>query len=379
MINMPLKPCAVPALDVRRILHKTAALFGLLAGLAAIPAIADEIANVSALLRDGQYAEALVKTDGLLAQRPRDAQLRFLKGVILTEQNKPAEAIAIFTKLTEDFPDLPEPYNNLAVLYAAAGQFEKARSALDKAIRTNPSYATAYENLGDIHAKMASQAYDKALQLDSGNTGAKSKLTLVRSLVAGSSASHPKVAAAPAAIKPVLTASSKQVTVAPATPKPAPSSPVLPSATPKAAAARPAAPMTLAKVEPAKPDSKPVQKSALGGHADHDLVLAAVNGWVKAWSARDVKAYLGYYGSDFETPNGLSRKAWAEERHARIAGKGSIRVNIQSPQVTINGNTATVKFRQIYVSDRLTANSRKMLTLSKNAGKWQIRQERTGN
>ena len=87
--------------------------------------------------------------------------------MILTEQNKTDDAIKVFTELTEDYPELPEPYNNLAVLYATQGEYDKARKALEMAIRTHPSYAIAHENLGDIYATLASQAYDKALQLDS--------------------------------------------------------------------------------------------------------------------------------------------------------------------------------------------------------------------
>src|SRR6476661_4063407 len=136
---------------MRDVLSSVVVLGGLLAALLANPAFADESAEVSNLVRAGEYAAALGKADSFLARHPRDAQMRFLKGVILTEQNKSAEAIAIFTKLTEDFPDLPEPYNNLAVLYASSGQYDKARVALDTAIRTNPAYATAYENLGDVH------------------------------------------------------------------------------------------------------------------------------------------------------------------------------------------------------------------------------------
>ena len=121
----------------------------------------------------------------VLAAKPRDPQARFLKGLILTEQGNTQEAIDIFTRLTQDYPELPEPYNNLAVIYASQGQYDKARAALEQSIRTHPSYATAYENLGDVYAKLASQAYDKALQLDSSNTGAQNKLSLVRELVGG--------------------------------------------------------------------------------------------------------------------------------------------------------------------------------------------------
>jgi ketosteroid isomerase-like protein len=107
-------------------------------------------------------------------------------------------------------------------------------------------------------------------------------------------------------------------------------------------------------------------------------VLAAVRGWARAWSEQDVKSYLNYYASDFETPKGESRKAWADERHQRIEGKDSIEVKVESPQVSVKGDTATVKFRQIYTSNRLKADSRKVLTLVKQGGKWQIKQERSG-
>ncbi len=89
-------------------------------------------------------------------------------------------AISTFTKLTEDYPELPEPYNNLAVLYAGQGQYDKARMALEMAIRTNPSYSTAHENIGDVYARLASQAYNKALQLDSSNMAVPPKLALIR-------------------------------------------------------------------------------------------------------------------------------------------------------------------------------------------------------
>ena len=92
-----------------------------------------------------------------------------------------------------------------------------------------------------------------------------------------------------------------------------------------------------------------------------------------------MKGYLGYYGNDFQTPKGISRKAWADERHTRIEGKNKIDILIESPQVAVAGNTATVKFRQSYISNRFTANSRKTLVLVKQGGKWQIQQERTGS
>ena len=133
--------------------------------------------------------------------------------------------------------------------------------------------------------------------------------------------------------------------------------------------------MAVAKAEAPKPEPKPVPAANI----ERDEVLNTVHAWAKAWSAQDVKSYLNFYGGDFQTPNGQSRKVWEDDRRARIAGKGRISVKIETPQVTVNGNTATVRFRQIYVSDRLTANSRKTLTMGKHGGKWLIKQESTGS
>ncbi|MEB0138728.1 tetratricopeptide repeat protein [Undibacterium sp. CCC2.1] len=325
-----------------------------------MPSFADEGGDVSKLLRTGQTAEALRKVDGALATRPKDAQLRFLKGLILTEQNKTVEAISIFSKLTDDYPELPEPYNNLAVLYASAGQYDKARAALEMAIRTNPVYSTAHENLGDIYAKLASQAYGKALQLDSGNSVAKLKLTLVHNLVGNvTGGTNPKPDPKTAVSAPLPTpvpalAQAKQTPVPPAKIEAAPS-----KATP------------LVKTEPVKP-RPPVDR-------DEDDVIKVVENWAKAWSNKETNTYLSYYAKDFQAPKGMSRKAWAEERRDRIEGKGRINVKIEGLKVSIDGSLATVKFRQIYTSDKLTANSRKTLNMSKIDGKWQIKQERAGS
>ena len=215
--------------------------------LALAPAAqADTLQDISKLIKQGQHAQALEQVDKYLAGKPKDAQGRFLKGIVLTEMNKPNDAIAVFSKLTEDFPELPEPYNNLAVIYAQQKQFDKAKQALEMAIRTHPSYATAHENLGDIYARLASQAYDKALQIDSSNPSAQKKLALIRDLMGTSSrpgkatkpigesrptepikiAEAPKPPVNPAAVAPAVAPVAPPAVTAPA--KPATSSTCVP-------------------------------------------------------------------------------------------------------------------------------------------------------
>ena len=149
-----------------------------------LAARADDYADANQLMRSGKLTEALAKADQYLTAKPRDPQMAFLKGVVLGEAGRAADAITTFTKLTEDYPELPEPYNNLAVLYAGRGEFDKARAALEAAVRADPGYTIAYENLGDVYARLASQAWARSLQLDARNTSVPAKLALVRQLFA---------------------------------------------------------------------------------------------------------------------------------------------------------------------------------------------------
>ena len=333
-----------------------------------VPAVhADDYDDVNALVRAGQLTQALVKADLYLAGKPRDPQMRFLKGVIQSESGKPAEAIATFTKITQDYPELPEPYNNLAVLYASQNQFDKARAALEMAIRTNPSYATAHENLGDVYARLASQAYSKALQLDGGNSAVPPKLALIRTLFTAETKAQ-KPAPSNAASGPVTTpaAPAKPTPAAPVSP-PAPVVPPVP-----APAAAPAVPVTpAAPVAPAAPASAPVSA------ADKD-VEGAVRAWAGAWSAKDTSVYFAAYAKDFDPPGKQTRKTWEEERRSRIVGKSRISVKISNLSVNVKGGKAIAKFKQDYSADALNVSSRKTLDMVRAGDRWLIVRESTG-
>ncbi|PFH10291.1 tetratricopeptide repeat protein [Collimonas sp. PA-H2] len=147
--------------------------------LCAAPACADDMTAVDALFRGQRYAEALSGADNYLAQHPRAARMMFMKGLILAAQERTADAIAAFAEMTRDFPSLPEPYNNLAALYAGRGDYQDARDALENALRNNPAYEVAHENLGDVYLKLAGQAYDRALQLNAGSANARARTTML--------------------------------------------------------------------------------------------------------------------------------------------------------------------------------------------------------
>lgn len=354
-------------MHVRRTFTHALRLLTLTALLGTSVAQADEYGDIQKLLRAGKPADALARTDQLLSAKPRDPQLRFLRGVALTQAGKQDQAIAVFTKLTQDYPELPEPYNNLAVLYAGQNQFDKARSALEMAIRTNPSYATAHENLGDVYARLASTAYNKALQVDSTQTASvQPKLEMIQGL-AYPAAGNTKPSAVPPAPAPAPVAAPVPAPApapAPVAVKPAPSPAPAPAATP--VAAPPPAP-TAAPAAPAV-DTAAVQ-----------AVSAAVQGWANAWGSKDINGYFAAYAKNTVPSGKQSRKDWEAERRARIEGKSRISVKVQDLKVSIDGDSATARFRQDYSAGALQTSSRKTLEMSKVQGRWVIVRETVGN
>jgi len=170
---------------------------------AARKAYAQGLKSARGLIADKKYAEALAVLDKLSAERPREPQARFLKGVALADSGKTDDAITIYVALLSDFPELPESHNNLAVLYAQKGNYEGARDELVAALLAAPDYAIAYENLGDVYARLAGMNYEKAIARDRRNRTVPPKLKLVRDVLAFRTAPAP---ASPAETVPPATA-----------------------------------------------------------------------------------------------------------------------------------------------------------------------------
>lgn len=327
----------------------------LLAGLpAAAIAATPSVQDVNQSFRQGNNAAALEKVNAFLGANPKDAQGRFLKGLILTELNRQTEAIKVFTELTDDYPELPEPYNNLAVLYAAQAQYERAKNSLEMAIRTHPSYATAHENLGDIYAKMASQSYDKALQLDKSNTSALTKLAMIRDLFSPTRMQDVVVAKAPAKTGAGKAGQAARIVNPPV-------EPTRPTQTP-----------AQVKTEEA---AKPAIESAVAIDPTAEIERT-VQAWADAWSQRDAAAYLAFYGQGFKVPGDRDRAEWEAERTDRVTRPEFIKVELDRIRVRLQGDSASVNFTQRYTSNTYKEKGKKTLTLDKQGDAWKIVEER---
>lgn len=287
--------------------------------------------EAQALINDGRYEQALERLERHLKAVPQDAEARFARGLVLVKLGRTEAAISAFADLTRDYPQLPEPYNNLAVLYAQQGDYEKARDALEAALATHPSYATAHENLGDIYAALASAAYNRALMLDQDNSTVRQKLRLMEQLD-----------------------TLPQDSVASLPPPPPP---------PTTTASRSEPPAALTASGAAAPDVT-------------EAVLTAVRRWADAWAAQDVEAYLAAYAPNFDPGGGMSRSAWADLRRQRISAPASIRVEVIDPQVVrLSDAQVRVSFTQVYESDTYADRVNKVLELQRIGDRWLITRE----
>ncbi len=314
------------------------------------------------MFEQGRHDAALTEVDKLLAAQPaelqsndaqsEDAKVRFLKGLIYAEKGDKDRAVEVFAGLTQDYPELPEPWNNLAVLFAENGEFDKARESLLAAIQTHPSYSTAHENLGDLYARMAGMAYDQALEQDRANESARLKLSAVNGLFS--------------APRSITAATNPQVVASNNTRPPEPI--VTQNNPPPRTETAPSRPPIEIQPEPVVTEPEPAVTSNVSAE-----VQSAVRSWASAWSGKNVDGYLARYSRSFRPSNGASFGAWSRYRSERLTKPKIIEVDVSQMRVNqINDSTATATFRQKYRSDNYRDEVTKVLTLTNEAGQWLI-------
>jgi tetratricopeptide (TPR) repeat protein len=358
-----------------------------------VPSAEDAIKKA---IQNAQFDQALKLVQQERQNAPQEVQWQFMEGVIQAQQGQVDKAIDTFKKITQTHPEQSEAYNNLGVLFASKGQLEASKAFLEKALQTHPSYAAAHRNLSDVHSQLAKQSYAKALQVDPKVKVTAPQLTLLGSL--GSDKRPPPkgvtvAANTPAAAPPAPMASSRALSQPPAVPA---------SSTPAPKVAAPASAATPATLAEAKTAPKPAASqptptpntvtpavtaalpavvaktqdpAATPQQLDPIEIQNAVQAWAKAWSDKDMKRYYAAYASQFTPANGATRAQWESDRRIRIVSKKTIAVELRDMKVTAKGDTATVRFQQIYSSDNLKGTSRKTLDMVRQGQKWLIVRE----
>lgn len=323
---------------------------------------------VQQALAEGRYGEALEHIEQRLQQQPRDAQARFLQGLALTMLERLDQASQVFAELARDYPQYPEPANNLAVLQARRGQLELAERTLRRLLGQHPDYASAHENLGDVLTAQAEAAYRRAAELDSADTTLHSKLRLLGELNA-------------------LPQERREADRGPAQPAPAvvrPSPPqptTLRRAAPAAATTAPVATSTPAPASRAPAESAPTGTATAPTAADVRLpadVAAALEAWREAWERGDVDAYLDAYAQEFVPPRELDRVSWAAQRRDRVRPERNAQIRFAPLRVErLGAERWRIDARQDYRARNYADSVIKRLILVREGETWRIGREVT--
>jgi len=269
-----------------------------------------DISKLNKLIEDKDYLEAKTIVEQHLISDKENPQLLFINGVLLSELGEIDEAINVFVSLTKSHPALPEPYNNLAVLYAQNGNFDLAKIALEKSIKTHPSYATAHINLGDLYTRMASESYNQALQIDKSNKNAKTKLSLIKKLFNFQ----------PINKNIVLTENSEQ-------------------------------------------KSQSFNEIKNKEEIINERIFVMIDNWKNAWMNQSFDQYIEYYSDNFKNNKGMDLEKWKQFRKPRVMNKSSINLKLENIEISKNKNLYSVSFTQIYQSGDIDSTTKKTLLI----------------
>ncbi|MGQ0698571.1 MAG: tetratricopeptide repeat protein [Panacagrimonas sp.] len=350
-----------------------AKLTALLLGLAMSPAALamTVLQEARQLLAAGDAGIALVQLDTYLAGKPNDAEARFTRGMALSRLNRNPEAIKAFSELIRDVPQFPEPYNNLGVLLAGAGELNKARAAFEAAIVKNPQYTAAQFNLAEVEVALAIQAYQGVLGREPGNTTAQVKLELLKSLQQTAARQSPAGSAIPAA-SAAPDIAREAVVATPLRQAPVP----IPPAVQVAALAPPQAPSPPVLVDPVTSAEDVAASASAPTVQDTDMrdaVLGTVRIWADAWSKQDAPRVLSLYAREFSPQDSPSRSQWQNERTASIAASKPGTHRVEVTQFTrISEQRARVSFRQVMESDASVQTVNRTMVLQNLGGSWLI-------
>jgi tetratricopeptide (TPR) repeat protein len=288
-----------------------------------------DVEKINKLIDAKKYPQAQQQIKNLLKEDKNNPQLLFIKGVLLSETNKIEKAIETFQALTESHPTLPEPYNNLAVLYAQIGDFDKAKASLEQAIKTHPSYATAHINLGDIYTRMASESYTQALQIDNQNKNAKTKLSSIKKLF-GFQPLNKKIKLPQKKAESLDTNEDKKISG----------------------------------------DNTNSQKEVTINDVEFFIME-----WKTSWETKDFAKYINFYSNKFINNKNQDFESYKKFRKPRIIGKKVININLENILIEKKDGFFLASFLQNYKADNIESSTQKKLFIQIEDGNLKITNE----
>ncbi len=280
----------------------------------------NSVDNLRALISGKNYSRAIETGERLLGNQPQWPDVQFLTAYAYQLNKQTNKATAMYQQLISQHPELPEPRNNLAMIYLEKGDYDAASKLLVEAINTHNSYATAYQNLSRIYTGIASEAYRRALSESKEPAKYTHKIEL-------------------AALSQLETVSQDLESV-----------------------------MVVSNDTAGKVDSTTIDVKTLLGEQ--------IKQWAKAWSDKDFATYTSFYSTEHR-PNFETHSAWVEHRRRRIMRPGFIKIGVSDIQIRAqNDNRAIIDFKQSFDSPTYSDRVKKRLGFRRTGSQWKITDER---
>ena len=268
------------------------------------------------LITQKRFVDAASTGEQLLQQNPRHSQARFLTAYAYQMSAQTEQAIRLYQGLIEDNPQLPEPRNNLAMIYLAQGDYDRASQLLVEALNTHSSYAIAYDNLSQVYKGIASEAYRRAVSESSEPSRYTHKIELTA--------------------------------------------------------------ITELETAPAQlPATESAPEPTLVNFANQETrLIESVKAWAQAWSDKDFATYTGFYTPQYRAKF-ESHQQWLEQRRNRITRPGTINVEVSDIQIKWRSeDRAFIDFKQAFDSPRYSDRVKKRLGFNLIGSEWKITEER---
>ena len=291
------------------------------------PVSADEAYEKAKVLFDKKkYSKALQELNFSNSNTENRLNIMFLKGLLQIQLGYVQEASKTFQKLAIEYPNNPEIHNNLAVIYNLTNDLMKAEASLKDALNTNPSYKTAYENLGKLYAQKAGEAYRRAIQQKRSTDTQKIQLALLFDITGNN----------------LLTSQETGL---------------------------------VAKDKKLKATEDIILTSDKETTNDDTEIFSTVMRWASAWETKNVEEYLSFYSPSFR-PTKTSWNEWAAVRKSRITSPKMISLLITDLKILSKSKSKiVVRFKQAYKSNFIESKGIKTLTMTREQQRWLILKE----
>ena len=284
-------------------------------------------------LNQRKFSRAAKTGLAMLRQQPQNIQTQFLTAVAFQHNNQPGIAERYYLQLIQSNPELPEPRNNLAMIYIDHGKYDQAIDLLITSLKTHPAYATAWQNLNLLYQGLASEAYRKALSKEKNPRSVMGKIKL----------------SALTSLHNVNNLTTIQ--------------PAQPAKTIQLASA------AIVKTKPVKTKKPP--------KVTKEQLIKPLQDWAKAWSQKNFKNYTKAYSKGYKGGK-ANHQTWVNYRRSRILKPGSIQVKLSNFQIKSQSSTrAIIDFHQRFKSPTYKDKVVKRIQLTKIGDSWKITKEST--